>query len=188
MEGLWSRMAKMILSMYCLRRRLISSCSFKASTSWARRGMHYKRSYIKNNHFIQPAVTDQPHLWKRCQSQLPGTGPWFDRRTGSWPRTSSDWESERSGRRFDRAACGSPTDTKDPVLTRCVCEFEKAVSLKNLTNITKPYPLHVIRIACLWLWVYVSLSLQTSHTLGFLFNFSELKGRFLLHENIVLMI
>lgn len=112
MEGLWSRMARMILSMYCLRRRLISSCSFKASTSWERRGMHYKRSYIKNNRFIQPTVTDQPHLWKRCQSQLPGTGPWCGRRTGSWPRTSSDWESERSGRRFDRAACGSPTDTK----------------------------------------------------------------------------
>lgn len=38
MEGLWSRMARMILSMYCLRRRLISSCSFKASTSWGREG------------------------------------------------------------------------------------------------------------------------------------------------------
>lgn len=38
----------------------------------------------------------------------------------------------------------------DPVLTRCVCEFEKAVSFnENLTNITEPYPLHVIRTACL---------------------------------------
>ncbi len=34
MEGLWSRIARMILSIYCLKRKLISSCSFKASTSW----------------------------------------------------------------------------------------------------------------------------------------------------------
>lgn len=31
MEGLWSRMDNIILSMYCLRRMLISSCSFRAS-------------------------------------------------------------------------------------------------------------------------------------------------------------
>ena len=37
MEGLWSRMARMILSMYCLSRKLISSCSLRASMSWRER-------------------------------------------------------------------------------------------------------------------------------------------------------
>lgn len=35
-EGLWSRMARIILSMYCLSRKLISSCSFRASISSSR--------------------------------------------------------------------------------------------------------------------------------------------------------
>lgn len=33
MEGLWSRMARIILSMYCRSRKLISSCSLRASMS-----------------------------------------------------------------------------------------------------------------------------------------------------------
>lgn len=33
MEGLWSSIARIILSMYCLSRKLISSCSFRASIS-----------------------------------------------------------------------------------------------------------------------------------------------------------
>lgn len=33
MDGLWSSMARIILSMYCLSRKLISSCSFRASIS-----------------------------------------------------------------------------------------------------------------------------------------------------------
>lgn len=36
MEGLWSRMARMILSMYCRSRKLISSCSLRASMSSSR--------------------------------------------------------------------------------------------------------------------------------------------------------
>lgn len=36
MEGFWSRMARMILSMYCRSRKLISSCSLRASMSSSR--------------------------------------------------------------------------------------------------------------------------------------------------------
>lgn len=47
------------------------------------------------------------------QSRLPGTEPWYDRKTGSWPRTNSDLESVRSSHRSDPEAYGSPKEAKD---------------------------------------------------------------------------
>lgn len=37
----------------------------------------------KRQRYTNPPATDLPHLLMHCQSQLPGTELWFDRKTGS---------------------------------------------------------------------------------------------------------
>lgn len=70
MEGLWSRMARMILSMYCLSRKLISSCSLRASMSWREqesevRGQEGGRGVGRGSVPTKPA--SEPGQGERCR-------------------------------------------------------------------------------------------------------------------------